>query len=209
MDKRQIAEIESRICKKFGMRQRHATPQFARYGGRSRLIRLYADLGYTLGAEIGVARADHAVEMLEVVPFLTLYCVDPYRVYTARQEKRNRVHRKWAKHVLSKYPGAKRLQMTSMQALREIPDQSLDFVYIDGRHHFNYVATDLIFWSAKVRVGGIVAGHDYHKSYRTGVTAAVDAYTKCNGVSPWYVTADRTPSWFWVQHSEYLTEAVS
>lgn len=40
-------------------------------------------------------------------------------------------------------------------------DESLDFVYIDANHKYEYVKQDIALWYPKVRKGGILAGHDY------------------------------------------------
>jgi hypothetical protein len=86
-----------------------------------------------------------------------------------------------------------------MEALPLIPDNSLDFVYIDGRHEFDFVIQDIIGWSAKVRPGGIVAGHDYYNFYQGGIILAVDAYTRAHNISLWYITKEEQPSFFWVK----------
>jgi hypothetical protein len=81
-----------------------------------------------------------------------------------------------------------------------IPDGSLDFVYIDGLHDFEAVILDIVYWSRKVRSGGIVSGHDYCWAFKSGVIAAVDAYTRGLGITSWYLTnKDREPSWLWVK----------
>ena len=51
----------------------------------------------------------------------------------------------------------------SLNAIAQISDNSLDFVYIDGNHELPYVINDIIEWSKKVRKGGIVSGHDYYQ----------------------------------------------
>ena len=51
--------------------------------------------------------------------------------------------------------------MTSVEAAARVSDHSFDFVYIDARHDYESVKEDLEAWSAKVRPGGILAGHDY------------------------------------------------
>lgn len=40
-------------------------------------------------------------------------------------------------------------------------DESLDFVYIDANHAYDYVKEDIKKWFKKVKKGGIVSGHDY------------------------------------------------
>lgn len=53
------------------------------------------------------------------------------------------------------------LRCLSKQAVDLFPDESLDFVYIDGNHEYSYVVQDIKLWCPKVKKGGIVAGHDY------------------------------------------------
>ena len=87
-----------------------------------------------------------------------------------------------------------------MDAARTLPDESLDFVYIDANHDFDHCMEDLIAWSRKVRSGGIVAGHDYDRPHRKGVVPAVDAYTKAHRIQEWFLTDQkREASYMWVK----------
>ena len=59
-----------------------------------------------------------------------------------------------------------RLKMPSLNATKcfktlNLPDEELDFVYIDGEHTHKAVLDDLRAWWPIVKKGGIVAGHDY------------------------------------------------
>jgi len=49
----------------------------------------------------------------------------------------------------------------STACAHHIPAASLDFVYIDARHDYKGVLQDLRSYWPKLRVGGILAGHDY------------------------------------------------
>lgn len=69
-----------------------------------------------------------------------------------------------------------------MEAVKRFKNGSLDFVYIDANHSFNYVMQDLTEWSKKVRVGGIVSGDDYYHFRKAGVIEAVNAYTKAHSI---------------------------
>jgi hypothetical protein len=40
-------------------------------------------------------------------------------------------------------------------------DNSLDFVYIDANHAYDYVVQDIKLWFPKVKIGGYILGHDY------------------------------------------------
>lgn len=57
------------------------------------------------------------------------------------------------------------LRKTSVQAAKQFKANSLDFVFIDGSHDTESVCADIDAWFPKVKVGGIIAGHDY-KSHR-------------------------------------------
>lgn len=59
-------------------------------------------------------------------------------------------------------------------------DNSLDFVYIDANHSFEAVTEDLNLWAPKVKVGGLISGHDYEDNNTGGkwcfVKSAVDKW---------------------------------
>ncbi|RYH05338.1 class I SAM-dependent methyltransferase [archaeon] len=66
----------------------------------------------------------------------------------------------------------------STDAAKEVADNSLDFVYVDARHDYAGVKEDLEAWWPKLRVGGLLAGHDFvpdgvHKEGAFGVQKAV------------------------------------
>ncbi len=62
----------------------------------------------------------------------------------------------------------------STNACKTYADQSLDFVFIDGGHSYSEVSNDILSWMQKLKVGGILAGHDYHSKDHPEVTAAVN-----------------------------------
>jgi hypothetical protein len=117
------------------------------------------------GAEIGVFHGDFSRKILKIYPG-TLVMVDwvlkDHAKLTAT-EFLNRV-------ILSENP--------SVEAAKPIADASLDFVYIDAGHTYESVKADLAAWIPKVRVGGIVSGHDYFNGpwdgIEFGVKQAVD-----------------------------------
>jgi len=84
----------------------------------------------------------------------------------------------------------------SMDVVRNIPYESLDFVYIDANHEFDFVMSDIIEWSKRVKKGGLVAGHDYIKTRYFGVIEVVNTYTRAHGIYDVFLTKERSPSWF-------------
>jgi len=53
------------------------------------------------------------------------------------------------------------MRMTSELAVPHFENESLDFVFIDGSHKYEDVRNDIRWWLPKVRIGGVIAGHDY------------------------------------------------
>ncbi len=114
------------------------------------------ELGFTIGAEVGVAAGDHSELLLQHIPDLTLYCVDPWTRQDGFISYDNSTLQDWhelAKQKLSKYNRCSMIQKTSMDAVADFKDRSFDFVYIDGAHDFKNIAMDICEWSKKVRSG--------------------------------------------------------
>ena len=63
------------------------------------------------------------------------------------------------------------LRMTSKDAVNQFADASVDFIFIDGNHTYEYVKQDIELWWPKVKCGGMMSGHDYGEG---GVSRAVD-----------------------------------
>jgi len=140
------------------------------------------ELGYTTGAEIGVARGDHSELLLKTIPGLTLYCVDPW-------EQDSKWPNSWHDEALVRlapFSGCSIKKKYSTDAARDFSDGSLDFVYIDADHYFMSIAEDICAWFPKVREGGILFGHDFHRSRTCHVSDVVTAYANAHGIDPWF-----------------------
>lgn len=53
------------------------------------------------------------------------------------------------------------IRATSKIASEIFEDESLDFVYIDANHAYDFVVEDIKLWFPKLKKGGVFAGHDY------------------------------------------------
>lgn len=53
-------------------------------------------------------------------------------------------------------------------------DGSVDFLYIDASHEYEFVHRDIVSWLPKIKIGGIISGHDYNGAKFPGVKRAVD-----------------------------------
>ncbi|MFC1612653.1 class I SAM-dependent methyltransferase, partial [Patescibacteria group bacterium] len=99
------------------------------------------------------------------------------------------------------------LKKKSMDALADFPDGSLDFVFIDADHRFQHITNDLAEWSKKVKIGGIISGHDFGEGIKSTdyvhVKSVVKTWTNCYKIHPWFVlNARHEESWMWVKTRE-------
>merc|ERR1711937_1025669 len=63
----------------------------------------------------------------------------------------------------------------SVDAAAWIASDSLDLVFIDGDHSYDGIREDFGVWRPKLRIGGILAGHDYSLWF-PGVVRAVHEF---------------------------------
>ena len=125
------------------------------------------------GAEVGVFKGIFANRLLKNLPGIkTYYCIDPWE-HDKEYKKTLRVnsnemkttpenaYRAFLRNTKSWDHKRVVLRMTSMKALSHIEDNSLDWVFLDGNHLYKYVREDMIGWSKKLKVGGLLSGHDY------------------------------------------------
>ena len=167
---------------------------------------LFTELGFTKGAEIGVEQGKFSEYLLKTVPNLKLYCIDFWKYYRLwrgmKRQWRQDAYYEEVKKKLAPYD-CEIIKATSMDAVKNFKDESLDFVYIDANHNYENVKEDLREWSKKVRKGGIVCGDDYHKfpSGNDGVIRGLDEYIKDNNIKPWFTFfyKGKPPNWFYVK----------
>lgn len=173
---------------------------------RETLGELFKELGFNKGAEVGTEKGIFAEVLLKANPELELYCIDAWKAYDGYRdfvfqttldgfepEARERLA-PYNVHILKGW---------SMDKVKEIEDESLDFVYIDGNHDFSHVTEDITAWSKKVHKGGIIAGHDYIRLRTTNscqVKAVVDAMECAFRMGPVFILAGNPyPSYMWVK----------
>jgi hypothetical protein len=75
---------------------------------------------------------------------------------------------------------------SSVECAGSVDAETLDWVYIDGNHTYEFVLEDLRSWYPKVRPGGLVAGDDYDRPdawWDDGVTKAVTEFVQTEAVT--------------------------
>ncbi len=152
------------------------------------LIQFLRDRQHQVGAEIGIFEGDTTYGLLSNLEDIdTLFCIDMWtryrdfeqstpkkkgRVATADLSESKKIFLKkvepwWDKLVI--------IHDDSLCAASSVVDSQLDFVFIDACHAHDYVLGDIIAWTPKVRVGGVILGHDYVEKPGYGVKTAVKA----------------------------------
>jgi predicted O-methyltransferase YrrM len=58
------------------------------------------------------------------------------------------------------------VQAKTTDAVLQVPDESIDFLFVDANHTYTAVMEDLRLWSPKVRRGGLMCGHDFERHAR-------------------------------------------
>jgi len=134
---------------------------------RNEIGKYLTSLGLTgKGVEVGTFKGDYAKHILSTWGG-TLYMVDPWReIPEGYIDSSNHANHPTAYlDTMNKLKGVEdrgiMIRALSEQAVDLFKDESLDFVYIDGNHTYDYVKQDIELWYPKVKKGGLVAGHDY------------------------------------------------
>jgi hypothetical protein len=140
-------------------------------------------------AEVGVAYGENAESILSVLPVETLYLIDPYTDYTINywnqvfhvspQDQERRLVTAKLRLVAFKKKCVW-MRQTSFEAAEKIADDSLDFVYLDGAKTIDIVRKDLALYYSKLRIGGVLAGHDFSGDWQTVTRAVMEFADKNN-----------------------------
>ena len=209
------------IFRKYNIHWRTRSPIEIPNTDRTSLANLFGELGFKVGAEIGVEEGKYSKILSRGNRGVKLYCIDPWLsdgVYR-KQFDQAYIDNLMARAIdrLARY-NCEIIRKTSMDAVKDFADNSLDFVYIDGNHKFEYVVNDLAEWSKKVRVGGIISGHDWIRIALSSTTknndpievqAAVRGFVDAYRIRPWFILGanaviegqlrDKVRSWFWIK----------
>lgn len=150
-----------------------------------------------VGAEIGVFTGEMSAHLLTRSD-LTLYMVDSWKgdgidytgdsgdFHAGLTQGAQDGYREHAEAATA-FAGdrARILRDTSTNAAHDVPDGSLDFVFIDADHSYEGCRADIHAWAPKLKPGGLLSGHDYDNPAfpKFGVKRAVDEFARASGVT--------------------------
>ena len=131
--------------------------------------------------EIGVWKADFADQVLSTISNVMILWtgIDPYEFYEAKA-RQVRSQAEWdgiydrVKKKMDKWGNKFVLHRNRSSHIHSAIGE-IDFLFIDGNHGYDDVSNDLKLYAPKVKVSGIISGHDYQIDT---VKKAVDRYAK-------------------------------
>lgn len=206
-----LNHIQRKFKLNFDQKQPVEIPDY----GRDGLAELFAELGFRTIVEVGVCAGEYSEVLCRANPKATIYGVDPFMPYSEygdyqRQSSIDKYHDR-ARGVSERFPNHHLIEKMSVEGAKDFDDGSLDAVYIDANHRFEYVTADIHAWLPKIRKGGIISGHDYAKirpPTNTHVYQVINGYTESRLIRPWFVLGsnamipgqvrDLMRSWMWV-----------
>jgi len=162
--------------------------------------------------EVGVGSCVHALSMYDTLKPKSMYLVDPFFVPDnwpehekayANAECQLNLHKTVS--FVKDYKNMFFVNLESHMAPNLVPD-GLDVVYIDAIHDFFNVTRDIQNWYPKIRIGGILCGHDYyHPEVKRAVHKCLpefDTLTEYNSENPfnaqasdWWIVKDKDREW--------------
>lgn len=197
------------LAKKFNLDYSKPSPFMLPIGRFKDFPRILNALGMKKGAEVGVYRGLYSRYLFKSIKGLHLTGVDLWEIYPGYKDYTPTDIIEAHKEAEEVYKGknGKLIQGWSHEVAKTIPDESLDFVFLDANHAYEYVVQDIALWSKKVRKGGIVFGHDFddysnHKKRwsEMNVINAVEGWVKSYKIHPWFViTKNHNKCWVYVK----------
>jgi hypothetical protein len=120
-----------------------------------------------IGVEIGVFKGEFSKEIINKTN-MTLYMVDVWKELEDSEYLDSSNHRNHVtvfEDTMTSISGLEdrgiMIRGKSSTVSKLFNDESLDFIYIDANHAYDYVKEDIDIWYPKLRRGGILSGHDY------------------------------------------------
>jgi predicted O-methyltransferase YrrM len=151
-----------------------------------------------VGLEIGTDTGISTRYLLDMIPGLKLYGIDPYINYidwnNMNLNEREETYKIFM-HSLSRYGNRHvHYRMTSDDAVSKFEDESLDFIFVDGLHTYDQVLLDCRNYYPKLKKNGLFCGHDYGTIEE--VRRAVDEFAKEVNKEIQFMRQD---NWTWIK----------
>ncbi len=161
----------------FDIKHRHNLPEFLNEHGLT-----------GTGVEIGVFEGGFSAMFIEKWKGERFIGIDPYKNYPT-EEYHDGCNRcdlfEVGKKTAARFENEKKYFLfiqESIEATKHFNEGQLDFIHIDGNHHYEAVKADIAAWWAKMKPGGLFTGHDFYfrddDGMKCGVAQAVIEFSQ-------------------------------
>lgn len=129
----------------------------------------------TVGAEVGVAEGNVSWYLMKYGNVAKIHLIDPWTV-TTKEQITGDYFARFEDQIVEKYntvldrfkseidKGSIIIHKTTgVEAAKQIPDESLDWVFIDDDHTYEATYENFMAFIPKVKPGGLIFGDDYYK----------------------------------------------
>ena len=150
---------------------------------------------HSVCSEIGVNEGEFSEQILELTTPVKLHLIDAW----ADPERYHDGLKLKVKEIFSKEIAIGKIEINvgfSTDVLKNFPDRYFDWVYLDTVHSYEVTSAELNILKDKVKVNGIIAGHDYiignwAGNCRYGVIEAVHELCVKNNWELIYITINK------------------
>lgn len=164
---------------------------------------------YKICVEVGVQRGDFSSVLL-TSDLEKIYLIDPWRYLKEYDDIANLSDQEQEniyQNVLERFKLNMKVEIIrkmSLEACEHFQDNTLDYVYLDADHSYEAVKSDIESWYKKIKIGGMLSGHDYldGKIFAGdfGVKSAVDEFVKKNNLELFLTDEAEWKSWFFIKN---------
>ena len=148
---------------------------------------------FKVAAEVGVYQGAFSEYLLRHTGLDKLYSIDSWMM------RNSPVAIKQATSCLAHYgERSEIMHMLSEDAADHFDDGQLDFIYIDADHRARGFRRDLNAWFSKLRVGGVLAGHDYVNENKTDIIPVLGQFM-ADRPELIFTTEEHLASWWFIK----------
>ena len=159
-------------------------------------------------AEIGIFKGEFSKFIFENMNPKELYLVDIFEGYVGSGDKDGNNMQftnledefNLIKEHFKKNDNVFIIKDYSKNFIKNLENEFLDLIYIDGDHDYDGVKNDLYMSYDKIKNGGYICGHDYTSPRFDGVVKAVNEFCIDKDLKINYITKDGCPTYCIKKH---------